>query len=121
MVYFNGRYIGFKWYAVLRNKMLRYGGHMFFLYGFLRMAMIPEAADTAALCFVGIYGEGIITPAPGVRHMVCATANAAAVPAIHNVKYQRRIYTNGGVQGRRRLPGAVTDAAYILAFGIGFI
>ena len=121
MVYFNGRYIGFKWYAVLRNKMLRNGGNMFLLYGFLRMAMIPETADTAALGFVGINGEGIITPAAGVRHMVGATANAAAVPAIHNIKYERRIYTNGGVQGRRWLPGAVTDAVYIYAFGSGFI
>ena len=121
MIYCSRWYIGFKWYAVLRNKMLRNGGHMFFLYGFLRMAMIPETADAAALGFVGINGEGIITPAAGVRHMVRATANAAAVPAIHNIKHKRRIYTNGGMQGRRRLPGAVTDTAYIFAFGIGFI
>ena len=78
MVYCNGWYIGFKWYAVLRDKMLCNGGHMFFLYGFLCMAMIPETADAAAFGFVGIYREGIITPAAGVRHMVRATANAAA-------------------------------------------
>ena len=93
---------------------------MFFLYGFLRMAMIPETADAAALGFIGINGEGIITSAAGMRHMIGATTNAAAVPGINNIKHKRRINTNGGMQCRRRLPCTVTDTANIFAFDIGF-
>ena len=62
------------------------------------MAVIPKPCYTSALGFIGVDREGIWVTTPGVLYMVGAAADGAAVPGIHNIKYQWRMHWDSGMQ-----------------------
>ena len=83
------------------------------------MAEIGKAGDSAAFGFIGVDGKALVIAAARVRDVIGAAADGAALPGIHDIEDQRRMDADGGVQARRRLPGAIADAGDELAIGSG--
>src|SRR5215831_2792316 len=63
-----------------------------------------EARSATALGFVGIHRKGDVVAAAGMSHVVGASSHGAAGRGIHDVKDQRRVDWNRGMQARGRLP-----------------
>src|SRR5260370_1721400 len=64
-----------------------------------------EAAAAARFRLVGVDRKGLIIASAGVRHVVDAAAQGARVPGVDDVESQRRMHTDGRLQGRRQIPG----------------
>ena len=47
----------------------------------------------------GIYREGFITAATRMTDIVNTAADGPTIPKVYQIKYQRRVHSNGGVQG----------------------
>src|SRR4029079_3557483 len=84
-----------------------------------RVAELVEARHPAPLRFQAIAWKRLVGEPPGVRHMVRASGDRAVVPAIEEIEDQRRVYPNGGVERRGRLPGAVANTSDQLTVGPG--
>ena len=50
-----------------------------------------------------------------MRDMVLAAAQGAVHPGVHNIKGQRRMHTDGGMQGGRRIPGFVAHTRHVFS------
>ena len=79
---------------------------------------VPEAAETRDATPIGrrcIDRPLQVCAAAGMHHVVGRSGDRTLVPAIVQVEAQRGMHADGGVQARRRLPGAVAHAAHVLA------
>ena len=79
--------------------------------------MAKEAREAAALGFIRIHGKRIVAKAPGMNHVVSATAEAPSVPSVHQIKNQRAVDADGWMQALGRLPGPITNSGH--AFTVG--
>ena len=74
-----------------------------------------EARRTPGFRFIGVDRKGIVVASSGMRHVIGATSQCAFVAKIHDVKDQRCMNRNSGMQTARRLPRSIADATHELA------
>ncbi len=86
--------------------------------------MIPEAADAAAFCFIGVDGERVVVAPAGVTDVVGTSADSAIIPAIHDVEYQGACTpmvgckAEGGFHARKRTPATSSPWVPVACNGI---
>jgi hypothetical protein len=83
------------------------------------MTEVRETCEAPAFRFVRIDGQGSVVTTAGMRRVVRAPAEGTAVPAVHNVKRERRLDSDGGMQTFRGVPGTEADARDKFAAGPG--
>src|SRR4029079_5902509 len=74
------------------------------------MARAEKSGCTAGFCSEGIDRKSVKAKTAGLGNVPSATTNGARIPEIHQIKHQRCMYANLGMQPVRRLPGAVAHA-----------
>src|SRR5260221_12109672 len=70
----------------------------------------PETGQASRFGFVGVDREGRIMAPARVRHVVCTAAKGTSYPCIHDIKDERAMHGQGGMQRGRRLPRLVAHA-----------
>src|SRR6185295_11403951 len=75
----------------------------------LGRAVREEAPEAARFGFVTVHRESVVAAAAGMSDMVLASAERTLVPSVIQIKHQRRVRGNCGLQAIGRLPGAIAD------------
>ena len=99
-------WFGFTLYAEGSRRALGRGG-----FGVRGVAHMLEPAEPAGLGLVAIDGEGVETPPPRMGNVIAASAQRLAGPGVENIKGQRRIDLEHGMQRLRGFPRLVAHAA----------
>ena len=71
-----------------------------------------KSGEPAALSLKGVDREGFKVAAAGMRRMIAAAADRAAVPGIDDVECQRHVRLDGRMQACGWQPGASADPEF---------
>lgn len=73
------------------------------------MADWEESRYSTTFCHIGVHWEEFMGQTTGMGHVPTAPTDGTLIPRINQIKNQRRVCRNRGMQARRRLPGPETD------------
>src|SRR5205085_3591657 len=81
------------------------------MHGSGSMSECKETCNPAPFGLVGIHRESFVSPAAGMRNMICAPPDRMLCGGIDDVEYEWSVNRNRRMQASRRLPCAIAHAA----------
>src|SRR5688572_11627475 len=78
------------------------------------LSVSRKAGKTPALGLIGIHWESRVIPPAWMCDVISAPAQRAAVPGVEELKDQRRMNSDRGLEALRRLPCAIANAGNTL-------